>query len=151
MLYALFFLSKEVIKFCTDAVLIIISLMIFVYLYKNYIFCVSLWLVCRHQLGGCAPIRGLHKVISSRRPTTTHNQLSYFTSCQLTNLSNFPSCNFDRLVYHSQFSWLSSIKLAMFFIENIRLIMRPGLVLIKSSSLKVGLEARAGGILQCEI
>ena len=29
--------------------------------------------------------------------------------------------------------------------------MPPELVLIKSSSLKVGLEARAGGILQCEI
>ena len=87
-----------------------------------------------------------------QQPPTTN--FSYFTSCHMvawTNLSNFPSCNFDRLVFHSLFSWLSSIKLAMFFIKNIHLIMLPGLVLIKSSSLKVGLEARAGGILQCEI
>ena len=84
-----------------------------------------------------------------QQPPTTNFHISHHVS--FTNLSNFPSCNFDRLVFHSLFSWLSSIKLAMFFIKNIHLIMLPGLVLIKSSSLKVGLEARAGGILQCEI
>ena len=113
------------------------------------------WYVDISWVGGCASIRGLHKVILSRRPTTTHNQLfifhimshgSLYQSFQFSILQFWP-----RLVFHSLFSWLSSIKLAMFFIKNIHLIMLPGLVLIKSSSLKVGLEARAGGILQCEI
>ena len=86
------------------------------------------------------------------QPTTTHNQLFIFHIMLAYQSFQFSILQFwPRLVFHSLFSWLSSIKLAMFFIKNIHLIMLPGLVLIKSSSLKVGLEARAGGILQCEI
>ena len=125
----------------------------YLYSYTKMIFSVypNGWYVDISWLGGCAPIRGLHKVILSRRPTTTYNQLFIFhimlayQSFQFSILQFWPygiSFTVQLVVIHKT----CNVFHRKHTIDN------PSWVgLIKSSSLKVGLEARAGGILQCEI